>query len=65
IVLSGLDQDAGVVTFRVFHNPMVAFIWVGIGIMVLGGVFVMTPDRKPTSRAKVKERGKGVREAAA
>ncbi|HSR66923.1 MAG TPA: heme lyase CcmF/NrfE family subunit [Acidobacteriota bacterium] len=65
VVLSGVDQDAGQVTFRVFHNPMVAFIWAGIGIMVLGGLFVMTRDKKPLSRSRVKERESGVQEAAA
>ena len=48
IVLSGWDEN-GSVSFHVFVNPMVQLIWIGIGIMSLGGVFVIFPDRKPTA----------------
>ncbi|MDA2928899.1 heme lyase CcmF/NrfE family subunit, partial [Acidobacteria bacterium AH-259-O06] len=46
LVLSGWDEQ-GQVTFRVFVNPLVQAIWIGIGIMVIGGIFVLFPDRKP------------------
>jgi cytochrome c-type biogenesis protein CcmF len=48
IVLSGWDEN-GSVSFHVFVNPLVQLIWIGIGIMGLGGVFVIFPDRKPTA----------------
>ncbi len=38
-------------TFHVFINPLVLWIWIGVAVMVLGGVFVMIPDRKPRRRA--------------
>jgi cytochrome c-type biogenesis protein CcmF len=44
LVLSGWDQD-GATTFHAFVNPLVQMIWLGIGIMCLGGIFVMFPDR--------------------
>jgi len=46
VVLSGWEED-GSATFHVFVNPLVQLIWIGIGVMVLGGIFVMFPDRKP------------------
>ncbi|MEE2822468.1 MAG: heme lyase CcmF/NrfE family subunit [Acidobacteriota bacterium] len=45
VVLSGWD-DQQRVTFNVFINPMVQWIWIGIGVMVLGGVFVLLPNKK-------------------
>ena len=45
VVLSGWD-DQGQVTFHVFVNPLVQWIWIGIVIMVLGGIFVLLPDKK-------------------
>jgi cytochrome c-type biogenesis protein CcmF len=50
LVLSGWAED-GSVSFHVFVNPLVQMIWIGIGIMVLGGIFVMFPDRRPASRS--------------
>ncbi|HUV13933.1 MAG TPA: heme lyase CcmF/NrfE family subunit [Acidobacteriota bacterium] len=48
IVLSGWDES-GSASFHVFINPLVQLIWIGIGIMGLGGVFVIFPDRKPSA----------------
>jgi len=45
VVLAGWDQQ-GIVSFHVFVNPMVQWIWIGVGIMVLGGLFVMFPTPK-------------------
>ena len=45
VVLSAWD-DQQRVTFHVFINPMVSWIWIGVAIMVLGGVFVLFPDKK-------------------
>ncbi|HXK59733.1 MAG TPA: heme lyase CcmF/NrfE family subunit [Acidobacteriota bacterium] len=61
VVLAGWDEQ-GVVSFHVFVNPMVQWIWIGIGIMVLGGLFVMFPDTKPLAQAgrKSEEEAKDV-----
>lgn len=45
VVLSGWDQS-GNVSFHVFVNPLVQLIWIGIGIMAMGGIFVLFPDKK-------------------
>jgi cytochrome c-type biogenesis protein CcmF len=45
VVLSGWD-DQQAVTFHVFINPMVQWIWIGVAIMVMGGVFVLFPNKK-------------------
>ncbi|RPI20978.1 MAG: heme lyase CcmF/NrfE family subunit [Acidobacteria bacterium] len=62
VVLAGWDK--GVVSFHVFVNPLVQWIWIGIGIMVLGGLFVMLPNSKPpaahVSRAVDEEEAKDV-----
>ncbi len=60
-VLSGWDDD-GNVSLRIFINPLVQLIWIGIGVMVAGGLFVLIPDRKPLARAvpsRERERSKG------
>ncbi len=54
VVLSGWDET-GSVTFHVFVNPMVQFIWMGISVMALGGMFVLFPDKK-LAAARVTEK---------
>jgi len=58
--LSGWEED-GAVTLHVFVNPLVQMIWIGVGIMVLGGIFVMFPDRKPASVPVARQRNSAVR----
>jgi cytochrome c-type biogenesis protein CcmF len=45
LVLSGWEEG-GEATFHVFINPLVQLIWIGIGIMVLGGMFVLIPNKQ-------------------
>jgi cytochrome c-type biogenesis protein CcmF len=45
VVLSAWSEE-GSATFHVFVNPLVQMIWIGIGVMVFGGVFVIFPDKK-------------------
>jgi len=57
LVLSGWDE-AGNVSFHVFINPLVQMIWMGIGVMALGGIFVLFPDLRPAvSRAAESREG--------
>jgi cytochrome c-type biogenesis protein CcmF len=61
VVLSGWDED-GSASFHVFVNPLVQLIWIGIGVMVLGGIFVIFPDKQPkaiVARRQAQPRGKG------
>ncbi len=64
VVLSGWD-DAGNVTFHVFINPLVELIWMGIGIMAMGGVFVLFPDKKTASAKVIAQKDERVRHEAA
>ncbi len=62
VVLAGWD-DQGTVSFHVFINPMVQWIWIGVGIMVLGGLFVLFPTAKISAaqaRRSVEEEAKDV-----
>ncbi len=63
IVLSGWDEQAA--TFHVYVNPLVAVIWLGVVVMVLGGVFVLFPDRKRAAAAAAHKPAKEIRDAAA
>ncbi|MGH9340168.1 MAG: heme lyase CcmF/NrfE family subunit [Acidobacteriota bacterium] len=63
VVLSGWDAE-GNVSFHVFINPLVQVIWAGIAIMVLGGVFVLFPNRKPAAVALKKPQEEARDEAA-
>jgi cytochrome c-type biogenesis protein CcmF len=64
VVLSGWD-DQQQVTFHVFINPMVQWIWIGIAIMVLGGVFVLFPNKTPGPSVALRRSEEEVRDEAA
>ena len=40
-----LDENAGM-GFQVLVNPLVNWIWIGGGVLVLGGLIAFWPDRK-------------------
>jgi cytochrome c-type biogenesis protein CcmF len=42
----GVEQDGELATFRFFLNPGVAWLWVGGGVMVLGGLLAVWPTRR-------------------
>ena len=44
-----IDQDKGRVGLRIFVNPMVAWIWIGAGIIALGLVLTAWPRRAPVT----------------
>ncbi len=44
VILAGYDKDTA--TFKVLVNPLVIWIWIGGGIMGLGTVIVMLPNRR-------------------
>ncbi|MFC1939316.1 heme lyase CcmF/NrfE family subunit [Chloroflexota bacterium] len=45
VILAGWDYD-GAATFRVLVNPLVIWIWIGGGLIVLGGLIAFWPDRQ-------------------
>jgi len=64
LVLSGWEEG-GQATFHVFINPLVQLIWIGIGVMVLGGVFVLFPDKKSAPAVALRKPSEEVRDEAA
>ena len=44
IILAGYENDSA--TFKVLVNPLVVWLWIGGGIMVLGTIIVVLPDRR-------------------
>jgi len=44
----GFEPDGERATFRFFHNPGVMWLWVGGGIMALGGLLAAWPSRRRT-----------------
>ena len=64
LVLSGWEEG-GQATFHVFINPLVQLIWIGIGIMVLGGMFVLVPNKQLGPAVALKKPFEEVRDEAA
>ena len=44
VILAGHDKDLA--TFKVLVNPLVVWLWIGGGIMVLGTIVIVLPDRR-------------------
>ena len=44
VVLAGIDDSSGLVTFQVFLTPLVFWLWAGGVIMAFGTVIVMWPN---------------------
>lgn len=63
VVLSDFDQT-GAATFHLYVRPMVMVIWLGVAIMVLGGLFNLLPNRKRAAAAAAARREE-VQDAAA
>jgi cytochrome c-type biogenesis protein CcmF len=50
VTLLSYDAAAGSVVLHVFLNPLVAWIWLGGGVVALGGTFAAWPDRRRAVR---------------
>ncbi len=46
LVYAGKDPDTGHPIIKVFLNPLVAWIWIGVGIIVFGTGVALTPNLK-------------------
>ncbi|HJQ37038.1 MAG TPA: cytochrome c-type biogenesis CcmF C-terminal domain-containing protein [Thermoanaerobaculia bacterium] len=47
VSLANIDSSAQTTTITVYESPMVVWIWIGVIIMGLGGVFALIPPRSP------------------
>ncbi len=46
VVLAGFEDDDRTVVFQIYHNPMVAWVWIG-GLVLIGGTMVcIFPTRR-------------------
>jgi cytochrome c-type biogenesis protein CcmF len=45
VILVGWDQD-GLTAFKVLVNPLVNWIWIGGGVLALGGLIAFWPERR-------------------
>jgi hypothetical protein len=45
LVLAGYDVQTQVGSFKMFINPLVNWIWLGVGIMVFGSFIALLPER--------------------
>lgn len=55
VILAGWTED-GTATFRVLINPLVVWIWVGGGLMLLGGLIAMWPEARTERESETFER---------
>ena len=59
VVLAGIDEQSGMVTFQVFLTPLVFWLWAGGLVMVFGTVITMWPNvRERAAIAEALSRGK-------
>jgi cytochrome c-type biogenesis protein CcmF len=54
IILSGWD-DNKVASFKVFINPLVLWLWIGGGLLLLGGLIALWPGRRLTGSGEGQE----------
>ena len=47
VVYEGTNPDTGQPIIKAFLNPLVSWIWIGLGVMVLGTLIALTPSQKP------------------
>ncbi len=57
IILAGFDATAGTATIKVIINPLVVWLWVGFGVLVVGTLIAAWPDPRE-ARALVRSRVK-------
>ncbi len=65
VVLSSFDEKLTQATFHVFINPLVQLIWIGIGIMACGGIFLFFPDKKSPAQIAARRSKRVVQDEAA
>jgi len=49
-ILTGFDPQAGRATLKAYVNPLINWIWIGGGVLILGAWFAMLPDIRDRRR---------------
>jgi cytochrome c-type biogenesis protein CcmF len=52
LILSEFDRETQAITVKAVINPLVAWIWVGLGTITLGAVIAIIPSRRRLAQAK-------------
>ncbi len=50
VVFEGRNQASDKPTIKVFLNPLVNWIWIGVGIVILGSAIALAPSLKPRAQ---------------
>jgi cytochrome c-type biogenesis protein CcmF len=50
VVFEGRNEDSGRPIIKVFLNPLVNWIWIGVGIVIFGTLIALVPPLTPTTR---------------
>src|SRR6185436_15891493 len=50
LLMTGFDPQVGRVTVKGYLNPLIAWIWIGGGVLILGSWFAMIPDLRERRR---------------
>ena len=56
VVMTGFDIEEGTVTFKIFIEPLIGFVWFGGLILIFGCIIVVWPDPR---EARILERLRG------
>ncbi|MEO8247576.1 MAG: cytochrome c-type biogenesis CcmF C-terminal domain-containing protein, partial [Chloroflexota bacterium] len=59
VTLLQADPSSGTASIQVFLNPLVAWIWVGGFVVVLGAIFAVWPERRRLALATASVRAEG------
>jgi cytochrome c-type biogenesis protein CcmF len=60
LILIGFDPQTGRATLKAYLNPLINWIWIGGGVLILGSWFAMLPDlrdRRRAAEARLREVG--------
>jgi cytochrome c-type biogenesis protein CcmF len=50
VVFEGRNEDSGRPIIKVFLNPLVNWIWIGVGIVIFGTLIALVPPLNPATR---------------
>jgi cytochrome c-type biogenesis protein CcmF len=56
-ILTGFDPQEGRATLKAYLNPLINWIWIGGGVLILGAWFAMLPDLRDRRRDAVARLG--------
>ena len=64
VILGNFDSNSNTATFQVYVNPLVAWLWLGGIVLILGTIVCIVPMRRSTAREGASERSPSAEEPA-